>query len=69
MCNEERKFKNSEVTYECYRKLKQLIDPSNDPQYTYLNSIIDRIFTNQNTEKNSIAFGMAVALNYLDPIK
>ncbi|RGB22247.1 hypothetical protein C1646_677979 [Rhizophagus diaphanus] len=67
--DEEQKFKNSEVICECYKKLNQPIDPSNDLQYTYLNSIIDRVFTNRNTEKNSIAFGMAVALNYLDPTK
>jgi hypothetical protein len=67
--DEERKFKNSEVTRECYKKLNQPIDPSNDLQYTYLNSIIDRVFTNQNTEKNLIAFRMAVALSYLDPTK
>ena len=42
---------------------------SNDPSYTYLNLIIDHTFTDSNTEKNSIAFGMAVALNYLDPLK
>lgn len=66
---EERKFKNAEITRNCYRKLNQPIDSNNDPQYTYLNSIIDRAFTNSNTEKNSLAFGMAVALNYLDPSK
>ena len=44
--DEERKFKNSEVTRDCYRKLNQPVDPDNDLQYTYLNSIIDRVFTN-----------------------
>jgi hypothetical protein len=69
--DEERKFKNSEVTQECYRMLNQpiAIDSVNDPHYTHLNSIIDNVFTHSNTEKNSIAFGMAIALNYLDPSK
>jgi len=49
-------------------KLNKPID-FNDPSYTYLNLIIDHTFTDSNTEKNSIAFGMAVALNYLDPLK
>ncbi|CAB4487136.1 unnamed protein product [Rhizophagus irregularis] len=68
-CDEERKFKNSEVTRECYKKLNQPIDPDNDLHYTYLNSIIDNVFTDPHTEKNSIAFGMAITLNYLDPSK
>src|SRR6266487_802762 len=67
--DEERKFKDAKVTRECYKKLNQDVDP-NEPHYTYLNLIIDRVFNNNsNTEKNSIAFGMAVALNYLDPSK
>ncbi|CAB4391950.1 unnamed protein product [Rhizophagus irregularis] len=65
----EKKFKDSKITRNCYRKLNQPIDPNNDPHYTHLNSIIDRVFTSSNTEKNSIAFGMTVALNYLDPSK
>ena len=50
-------------------KLNEPVDPSNNFSYTYLNLIINHVFTNSNTEKNSIAFGMAVALNYLDPSK
>ncbi|PKB99475.1 hypothetical protein RhiirA5_429625 [Rhizophagus irregularis] len=50
-------------------KLNQPIDPDNDLHYTYLNSIIDNVFTNPHTEKNSIAFGMAITLNYLDLTK
>ena len=68
-CDEEQKFKNSEVTRECFMKLNQPIDPNDDSHYTYLNSIINRVFPNPNTEKNSIAFGMAITLNYLDPMK
>jgi hypothetical protein len=49
-------------------KLNKPVDPNNT-SYTYLNLIIDHVFTDPNTEKNSIAFGMAVALNYLDPSK
>ncbi|CAG8716354.1 5769_t:CDS:2 [Gigaspora margarita] len=64
---EEQKFKESKITKKCYIKLNKPID--NDPQYTYLNLIIDSTFTDQNTEKNSIVFEMAVALNYLDPSK
>ncbi|CAB5154948.1 unnamed protein product [Rhizophagus irregularis] len=51
------------------QKLNQPIDPDNDLHYTYLNSIIDNVFTNPHTEKNSIAFGMAITLNYLDLTK
>ncbi|PKK75680.1 hypothetical protein RhiirC2_707943 [Rhizophagus irregularis] len=65
----EKKFKDSKITRDCYRKLNQPIDPNNDPHYTHLNSIIDHVFTSSNTEKNSIAFSMTVALNYLDPSK
>ncbi|CAB4391468.1 unnamed protein product [Rhizophagus irregularis] len=65
----EKKFKDSKITRDCYRKLNQPIDPNNDPHYTHLNSIIDHVFTSSNTEKNSIAFGMTVTLNYLDPSK
>jgi len=51
-------------------KLNKAVDPNDDPTYTtYLNLIIDYVFTKPNTEKNYIAFGMAVALNYLDPSK
>jgi hypothetical protein len=50
-------------------KLNKPVDTNDNPRYTYLNLIIDRVFTNLNTEKNSIAFGMAVVLNYLDPSK
>ena len=50
-------------------KLNQPVNPNDDSHYTYLNSIIDCVFPNPNTEKNSIAFGMAITLNYLDPIK
>lgn len=67
--DEERKFKDASITHECYMKLNKPIDPNDNLHYTYLNLIIDRVFTNPNTEKNSIAFGMAVALNYLDPSK
>ena len=66
---EERKFKDAKITRECYMKLNKPVDFSNNPNYTYLNLIIDRVFTDSNTEKNSIAFGMAVTLNYLDPSK
>ncbi|CAG8816252.1 20272_t:CDS:2, partial [Cetraspora pellucida] len=52
-----------------YLKLNQPVDTNDDLHYTYLNLIIDRIFADPNTEKNSIAFGMTVALNYLDPSK
>ena len=52
-----------------YKKLNQPINSNDDPNYTYLNSIIDRVFIDSNTEKNSIAFGMTIALNYLDPSK
>ncbi|CAG8841344.1 2949_t:CDS:2, partial [Racocetra persica] len=37
-----------------------------DLYYTYLNLIINHSFANPNIEKNSIVFGMAIALNYLD---
>ncbi|PKK58638.1 hypothetical protein RhiirC2_720381 [Rhizophagus irregularis] len=67
--DEEKKFKNSDITRECYMKLNKPVDVNDDPHYTFLNLIIDRVFTNPKTEKNSIAFGMAVALNYLDPSK
>ncbi|CAG8649405.1 2572_t:CDS:2 [Cetraspora pellucida] len=66
---EERKFKEADITKESYLKLNQPVDANDDLHYTYLNLIIDRIFADPNTEKNSIAFGMAVALNYLDPSK
>ncbi|CAB5193393.1 unnamed protein product [Rhizophagus irregularis] len=48
--------------------LRKPVD-SNNSSYTYLNLIIDNAFPDFNTEKNSIAFGMVVALNYLDPSK
>ena len=64
----ERKFKDAEIIWKCYAKLNKPVN-SNNPSYTFLNLIIDRAFTSSNTEKNSIAFGMAVALNYLDPLK
>ncbi|GES82462.1 hypothetical protein GLOIN_2v1789101 [Rhizophagus clarus] len=67
--DEEKKFKNSDITRECYTKLNKPVDANDDPHYTYLNLIIDHVFTNPKTEKNSIAFGMAVALNYLDSSK
>ncbi|CAB4392465.1 unnamed protein product [Rhizophagus irregularis] len=67
--DEEKKFKNSDITRECYMKLNKPVDVNDDPHYTFLNLIIDRVFTNPKTEKNSIAFGMAVVLNYLDPSK
>lgn len=66
---EERKFKDDEITRECYMKLNKPVDLNNDPSYTYLNLIIDNVFPDSNTEKNSIAFAMATALNYLDPSK
>ncbi|CAG8721068.1 7669_t:CDS:2, partial [Gigaspora rosea] len=66
---EERKFKDSDITKECYSKLNQPVDANDDPHYTYFNLIIDRTFADLNTEKNSIAFGIAIALNYLDPPK
>ncbi|CAG8702587.1 17945_t:CDS:2, partial [Gigaspora rosea] len=50
-------------------KNQQPVDINDVPHYTYLNLIIDCVFTDPATEKNSIAFGMAVALNYLDPTK
>ncbi|CAG8786436.1 5022_t:CDS:1, partial [Cetraspora pellucida] len=59
----------ADITKECYLKLNQPVDINDDPHYTYLNLIIDRTFADLNTEKNSIAFGMAIALNYLDPSK
>ena len=65
--DEEWKFKDSKITRDCYMKLNNPIDSNED--YTYLNLIIDNVFTKSNTEKNSIAFGMAVTLNYLDPSK
>ena len=65
--DEERKFKDSKITRDCYMKLNNPIDSNEN--YTYLNLIIDNVFTKSNTEKNSIAFGMAVTLNYLDPSK
>ncbi|CAH1767399.1 4483_t:CDS:2, partial [Entrophospora sp. SA101] len=58
------RFKDAEITRECYMKLNKPVK-SNNPTYTYLNLIIDH----ETTEKNSIAFGMAVTLNYLDPSK
>ncbi|CAB5391220.1 unnamed protein product [Rhizophagus irregularis] len=67
--DEEKKFKNSDITRECYIKLNKPVDVNDNPHYTFLNLIIDRVFTNPKTEKNSIAFGIAVALNYLDPSK
>ncbi|KAF0545527.1 hypothetical protein F8M41_002238 [Gigaspora margarita] len=67
--DEERKFKDADITRECYTKLNKPVDINDDPHYTYLNLIIDCAFTDPATEKNSIAFGMAVALNYLDPTK
>nr|CAG8500677.1 12059_t:CDS:2 [Entrophospora candida] len=48
-----------------YPNDEHLMQPSN-PIYTYLNLIIDCAFTDPNTEKNSIAFGMAFIL---DPSK
>ncbi|CAG8745053.1 5846_t:CDS:2, partial [Gigaspora rosea] len=66
---EEQKFKDADITQECYLKLNQPVDANDNPNYTYINLIIDRTFTDPDTEKNSIAFGMAVALNYLDPTK
>ncbi|KAF0496484.1 hypothetical protein F8M41_020966 [Gigaspora margarita] len=66
--DEERKFKDASITRECYLKLNKPFDDS-DSYYTYLNLIIDRVFSDLKTEKNSIAFGMAVTLNYLDPSK
>ncbi|CAB4483957.1 hypothetical protein RhiirA1_401477 [Rhizophagus irregularis] len=67
--DEEKKFKNSDITRECYIKLNKPVDVNDNPHYTFLNLIINRVFTNPKTEKNSIAFGMAVVLNYLDPSK
>ncbi|CAG8633492.1 15731_t:CDS:1, partial [Dentiscutata heterogama] len=67
--DEERRFKNSKITRECYSKLNSPVDVNNDPNYTYLNFILDRAFPDPKTEKNSIAFGIAVAFNYLDPTK
>ena len=67
--DEERKFKDASITCECYMKLNKPVDTNDNSHYTYLNLIIDCVFTNPNTEKNSIAFGMAVILNYLDPSK
>ncbi|CAG8744831.1 10206_t:CDS:2, partial [Cetraspora pellucida] len=64
-----KEFKETDITKESYLKLNQPVDANNDLHYTYLNLIIDRTFANLNTKKNSIAFGMAVALNYLDPSK
>ncbi|CAG8622601.1 7751_t:CDS:2, partial [Racocetra persica] len=69
MYKKERKFKEADVTKECYLKLNHPIDVNDDLHYTYLNLIINCTFADPNTEKNSIAFGMAVALNYLDPSK
>ncbi|CAG8806109.1 7141_t:CDS:2 [Cetraspora pellucida] len=66
---EERKFKEANITKESYLKLNQPVDANDDPHYTYLNLIIDHTFADPNTEKNFIAFGMAVALNYLDSSK
>ncbi|CAH1759694.1 6326_t:CDS:2 [Entrophospora sp. SA101] len=40
-----------------------------ESKYLRTNLIIDRAFTDPNTEKNSIAFRMTVILNYLDPSK
>ncbi|CAG8777764.1 11843_t:CDS:2, partial [Racocetra persica] len=65
-CKEEQKFKDAKIIWECYTKLNKPIDANDNPQYTYLNLIINRTFADLDTEKNSIAFGMAVALNYLD---
>ncbi|GES72492.1 hypothetical protein GLOIN_2v1789101 [Rhizophagus clarus] len=56
----------SQQARKCYTKLNKLVDANDDSHYIYLNLIIDHIFTNPKTEKNSIAFGMAIALNYLD---
>ncbi|CAG8839314.1 13828_t:CDS:1, partial [Cetraspora pellucida] len=69
MHEEERKFKEADITKESYLKLNQPVDANDNPHYTYLNLIIDRTFADPNTEKNSIAFGIAVALNYHDPSK
>ncbi|CAG8722707.1 5236_t:CDS:2, partial [Cetraspora pellucida] len=64
-----KEFKEADITKEFYLKLNQPVNANNDPHYNYLNLIIDRTFADPNTEKNSIAFGMAVALNYFDPSK
>ncbi|CAG8682530.1 6624_t:CDS:2 [Cetraspora pellucida] len=45
------------------------VDVDDDPNYTYLNFILDCAFSDPKMEKNSIAFGIAVAFNYLDPTK
>ncbi|CAG8755530.1 22014_t:CDS:2 [Cetraspora pellucida] len=66
---EEWRFKDAEIIQECYMKLNKPVNADDNLQYTYLNMIIDHIFTNSNTEKNSIAFGIAIALKYFDPLK
>ncbi|CAG8698092.1 12125_t:CDS:2 [Gigaspora margarita] len=60
-------FKKSKIQFipKYYLKLNKQFDDS-DLNYTYLDLIIDCIFPDLKTEKNSIVFGIAVALNYLD---
>ncbi|CAG8756935.1 27502_t:CDS:2 [Gigaspora margarita] len=67
--DKEHKFKDANITRECYMKLNKPVDINNNLHYTYFNLIIDCAFTDPATEKNSITFGIVVALNYLDPTK
>ncbi|CAG8625744.1 6019_t:CDS:2 [Racocetra persica] len=69
MHNEERRFKNTNIIRECYMRLNKPVNTNDDPNYIYFNLIIDNTFMDPKTEKNSIAFGIAVILNYLDPSK
>ncbi|CAG8622769.1 944_t:CDS:2 [Cetraspora pellucida] len=69
MHKEEQKFKEADIIKKSYLKLNQPIDANDNLHYTYFNLIIDCTFADLNTEKNSIAFEIAVALNYLDSSK
>ncbi|CAG8848350.1 19573_t:CDS:1, partial [Gigaspora margarita] len=64
-----RKFKDADIIRECYTKLNKPVNINDDLYYTYLNLIIDCAFMDPAIEKNSIAFGIVIALNYLDPTK
>ncbi|CAG8592277.1 26301_t:CDS:2 [Dentiscutata erythropus] len=64
--DKELRFKNSRIIRECYAKLNRPVNVEDDPNYTYLNFILDHVFPDPKTEKNFIAFGIVVALNYLD---
>ncbi|CAG8626759.1 14709_t:CDS:2 [Cetraspora pellucida] len=67
--DEEQRFKYLKITQECYSKLNSPVDVNDNPNYTYLNFILDHAFPDPKMEKNSIAFGMTVVFNYLNSTK